>query len=180
MEEDANRDTNREKTDIVAVSPITGAELTRADSTKGGKQKSERKTIANRLKGRKYCNKSCVLWECPYAPLSFSKELNGKCALKQMPYTVQRKIVRLYLNGEKGIIEELREVLAEICQKVASGEDANLLRGYYRDVQDYIKIVYGEKTRLAADIKQEQKLSTKEMMKIIKRAIDENKSENKT
>ena len=169
----ANRDANREKTDVIAVSPLNGAKLTRADARLAGKKKSERKTIANRLKGRKYCNKGCVLWECPYASLSLSDQFNGKCALKCLPYSVQKRIIRLYIKGERGVIEELREILARIAEKVSIGEDPQPLRGYYRDIQDYIKIVYGEKKRLAGTIEHEHRLRTADIVRIIKRSRNE-------
>ncbi len=88
----SNRETNRKK-----APPI----LTKEDRIKGGKKKSKRKTLANRLKPRKYCNTKCPMYPCF---LQDQTLLNPKkeCILKQLPEESQRGIRQLFLQGQEG------------------------------------------------------------------------------
>ena len=110
------RETKPANSDIIAVSPITGSGITRAQASKGGMARTERKLIANSINTRKYCNKSCKLWPCPYMYLSHTSTIKGKCALKQLPYRIQIRIERLYLKGELGVVQELRNIIIKLAE----------------------------------------------------------------
>lgn len=173
------RETKPEKQEIVAVSPLTGATLTKKQSSKGGKAITDRKIIANSINTRKYCNNSCKLWPCPYMYLSHSSMIKGKCALKQLPHRTQIRIERLYLKGEFGVIQELRNIIIKLAEYADTENNIDALKDYFKALTEYIKIVYGEKTRLSAVLKEEneERLTTRDIMRIIRKADAEMEAE---
>ncbi|MCD6477198.1 MAG: hypothetical protein J7K26_03525 [Candidatus Aenigmarchaeota archaeon] len=174
------RETKPRNSDIVAYSPITGATITRAQASKGGRARTKRKFIANAFRRRIYCNKSCRLYPCPYMTLSFTIELDGRCAVKHMPYAIRERIVNFYLKGDLGLVNELRKILIKMAEYVDMDKDLKDLRIYEKILIDYIKILYGKKTRVeiltnAANFEQKQlamKKAEKWVRKIIKNCDD--------
>jgi len=120
--------------------------LTREDSIKGGKTKSRAKSYANYIKGRKKCSSRCNLYPCPFVSLSDSK-FEGKCALKEFPKKVQDRVLKLYVNGEEGIVKELMETLVNISMKADLENDLKSIRSYFYDLMNLKKTIYGEKVK---------------------------------
>ena len=170
-----------DNSDKPADKPVKRANWTpeeaRIYGRKGGSRSSSKKKFAASLRNIRKCSDKCPMYPCWAFPLTMEgAKFEGKCALKEFSPQFQNTTVDLYLKGERGFNRQMVEILCRTGVKVTTTEEDYKHLDYLISVK---KSIFGDKNKVEADIRQEQKLSTKEMMKIIKRAIDENGSENK-
>lgn len=127
-----------------------------ADRSKGGSVVSPMKIVANATRSRKWCSPDCLFADsCPMLPLSMSKEFtvtlpDGRvkqpCKLKDAPAGVQRRIHNMFLNGEEGLLSEIKGALFVAGTNLGSDVKERLM---YADALGRLhKTIYGEKSSL--------------------------------
>jgi len=128
--------------------------LTNEERSDGGKSLSPLKILANSMRRRKYCTVQCDFADmCPVLPLSMSKEEmlpNGKhpCKLKSAPKSMQRRIKNMFLNGEEGLLLEVKQSLFVVSTHL--GDDNKERMAYAESVLKLHKAMYGEKSQITA------------------------------
>ena len=129
-------------------------ELVQADRVKGGKSLSPLKILANSVRKRKYCTPECAFADaCPVLPLAMSREEllpNGKspCKLKTAPKSMQRRIQNMFLNGEEGLLLEIKQGLFVVSTHL--GDDNKERMQYADSLMKLHKTIYGEKSQITA------------------------------
>lgn len=129
---------------------------TTEDQSKGGSVVSPLKILANAVRSRKWCSTQCPFSDvCPMLPLSMSKEFavtfpDGRvkqpCKLKDAPAGVQRRIQNMFLNGEEGLLSEIKGTLFVAGTNLGSDVKERLM---YADALGRLhKTIYGEKSTL--------------------------------
>lgn len=98
--------------------------LSPEDSVKGGQQKSDRKTFANRFKSVKYCTQLCPLYPCVYVGMcqpSASRAAKGRraCIVKTLDAETQERLWRLLNPTEDNYRVVLTNLLSELHKLVA-------------------------------------------------------------
>lgn len=122
-----------------------------AGSSKGGLTKSPLRNLSIGLSVRKYCRVSCPVYPCVYAPMCRMDE-NGKklgrkealCAINQMDPKVRLRLARVLLNGERGIIDEMKGILIR-AGMIVNGSNLGELKEYFEMLAKFKKEVYGGK-----------------------------------
>ena len=135
--------------------------LTPEEWEKGGSSTSPLKCLANSIRKRKWCNLKCEFSiECPMLPLSMSKEfeiveeVNGvktvkhPCKLKEAPPGVRRRIQNMFLNGEEGLLTEIRSALFVAGTNL--GADVKERLAYADALGRLHKTIYGEKATMSS------------------------------
>jgi hypothetical protein len=125
------------------------------DRSKGGSVVSPLKILANSVRSRKWCSLNCPFADsCPMLPLSMSTEfevdVNGvkkhPCKLKDAPPGVQRRIQNMFLNGEEGLLTEIKGAIFVAGTNLGSDVKERLM---YADALGRLhKTIYGEKSTL--------------------------------
>ena len=141
--------------------------LSNADRSRGGKNVTPARAIANSLRSRKNCDNKCQLYPCPYQHLTYTSELKGACALKKMPIRVQRRIERLFLGGELETIKEYTDSLVSVATQVDSEEVKDKLKSkviYFDKLGEYIDRLYGDKHRVQLTGSIEGRLDLRELL----------------
>lgn len=128
--------------------------LTPAENSLGGSSSSPLKILANSVRRRKYCNVKCMFLDmCPVLPLAMSREErlpNGKqpCKLRDAPHAVQRRIKNMFLNGEEGLLLEIKQSLFVVSTNL--GQDNKERMQFADSLMKLHKSVYGEKSQITA------------------------------
>lgn len=128
--------------------------LTDGERSVGGKSLSPLKVLANSTRRRKYCSVQCAFADmCPVLPLSMSKEEmlpNGKqpCKMKSAPQSMQRRIQNMFLNGEEGLLLEIKQSLFVVSTHL--GDDNKERMQYADSLMRLHKSIYGEKSQLTS------------------------------
>jgi hypothetical protein len=128
--------------------------LTDGERAEGGKSLSPLKVLANSMRRRKYCSVQCSFADmCPVLPLSMSKEEmlpNGKqpCKMKSAPQSMQRRIQNMFLNGEEGLLLEIKQSLFVVSTHL--GDDNKERMQYADSLMKLHKSIYGEKSQLTS------------------------------
>jgi hypothetical protein len=124
---------------------------TTEEQSLGGKSLSPLKIVANSTRRRKYCNPECLFAEsCPMLPLSLSNDnvvvINGRprhpCKLKDAPTAIKRRIKNMFLNGEEGLLSEIKSTLFVTSTKL--GDDNKERLQYASALMNLHKNIYGE------------------------------------
>ena len=136
--------------------------VTLEDQKKGGAMVSPLKILANSTRNRKYCTQNCPFSDaCPMLPLSMSKEFEVKikngscevtkhpCKLKEAPPGVQRRIQNMFLNGEEGLLLEIKNALFVAGTNL--GSDVKERLAYADALGRLHKTVYGEKSSFSSN-----------------------------
>jgi len=131
------------------------------DRSLGGSSTSPLKCLANSVRNRKWCSSKCEFSEsCPMLPLSMSKEFDivdekrgykrilHPCKLKDAPAGVQRRIQNMFLNGEDGLLTEIRSALFVAGTNL--GADVKERLAYADAVGRLHKTIYGEKATMSS------------------------------
>jgi len=131
------------------------------DRSKGGSSTSPLKCLANSFRNRKWCHIGCEFAEaCPILPLSMSKEFEivdtskgykkifHPCKLKDAPAGVQRRIQNMFLNGEEGLLNEIRSALFVAGTNL--GADVKERLAYADALGRLHKTIYGEKATMSS------------------------------
>ncbi len=115
---------------------------------RGGKQTSERKQIMAKINRRKKCDSRCPLFDkCPLMPLAMSSE-DKACKLKQLPQPVKIKFYNLFLAGEEGLIQEIRQIVWRLMLKVEKEGDTKEMERLAKLLLELHKQLYGDKKKL--------------------------------
>jgi len=128
--------------------------LTDGERATGGKSLSPLKILANSIRRRKYCSVQCAFADmCPVLPLAMSKEEmlpNGKqpCKLKSAPQSMQRRIQNMFINGEEGLLLEIKQSLFVVSTHL--GNDNKERMAYADSLMRLHKSIYGEKSQLTS------------------------------
>ena len=141
--------------------PRHNFEFTREDGVRGGKvtaAESPMKAIASYMRARKYCDAMCPFYDsCPMLPLSMDspvvKEKNTKngivrqtkcvCKMRDAPVAIKRRIENMFLNGEDGLLNEIRGAL--FITSTTLGNDNKERMQYADTLMKFHRSVYGEK-----------------------------------
>lgn len=141
--------------------PRHNFELTSEDGRRGGKAtaaESPMKAIASYMRARKYCDAMCPFYDsCPMLPLSMDspvvKQKNTKngivritkylCKMKDAPVAIKRRIENMFLNGEDGLLNEIRGAL--FITSTTLGNDNKERLQYADSLMKFHRSVYGEK-----------------------------------
>jgi hypothetical protein len=98
--------------------PRQNHDFTQEDSVTGGQSQSPLKLLTTSMNRRKYCNIACPFADaCPMLPLSMAETVmvgtNKKhlCKLRDAPEAVKRRIKNMFMNGEEGLLSEIRTSL---------------------------------------------------------------------
>lgn len=87
---------------------------------------------------------------CPTLPLAMSAPPleNGKqpCKLKDAPKAIQRRIQNMFLNGEEGLLLEIKQTLFVTSTRL--GDDNKERMAYADSLMRLHKACYGEKSQL--------------------------------
>lgn len=127
------------------------------DKIKGGSQVTPMKILANSFRNRKWCNMKCEFSDvCPMLPLSMSKEqevnvagvMRHPCKLKEAPPGVQRRIQNMFLNGEDGLLNEIKNALFVAGTNL--GADVKERLAYADALGRLHKTIYGEKSTMSS------------------------------
>ena len=131
------------------------------DRSKGGSSISPLKCLANSFRNRKWCSAKCEFSEaCPMLPLSMSKEFEivdttrgynrtlHPCKLKDAPAGVQRRIQNMFLNGEDGLLAEIKSAL--FVAGTHLGADVKERLAYADALGRLHKTIYGEKATMSS------------------------------
>lgn len=124
------------------------------DRSKGGQQVTPLKVLANSVRSRKWCSTHCAFAEaCPMLAISMSKEyeVDGKhpCKLKDAPAGVQRRIKNMFLNGEEGLLLEIKNALFVAGTNL--GSDVKERLAYADSLGRLHKTIYGEKSSVSGN-----------------------------
>ena len=116
---------------------------------KGGKTVTEKRKLAQAIAKRKHCNMQCRIWDkCPLKHIASNTE--GKpCLVNKLPARVKRRFVHLFLEGEEGVINEIKETLYDLSSR--TNNNVELQIAYLDRLLKFYKTVYGAKTKLLAD-----------------------------
>jgi hypothetical protein len=124
---------------------------TAEEKSLGGKSLSPLKIVANSTRRRKYCGVQCLFAEsCPMLPISMSKEfeitVHGRprhlCQLKTAPTAIKRRIQNMFLNGEEGLLAEIKSTLFVTSTKL--GDDNKERLQYADSLMKLHRNIYGE------------------------------------
>jgi len=131
------------------------------EGIKGGSQVTPIKCLANSIRRRKWCTLKCEFSiDCPMLPLSMSNEFaiteeeNGRkvtrhpCKLKDAPPGVRRRIQNMFLNGEDGLLTEIRSALFVAGTNL--GADVKERLAYADALGRLHKTIYGEKSNVSS------------------------------
>ena len=130
--------------------PFT-SETAREAGAKGGKTITEKRRLAQSLAKRKYCSTECRIFEkCPFKAIAF-QDPDKICALKKLPDRVRRRFQRLFIDGEEGLIDEIKELLYEFSLEIDNEEDKKIKLAYLDRLLKFYQIVYGAKMKLLPD-----------------------------
>ena len=177
-----------------APNPVKGIfphKFTRADSIKGGRAKSAVKTLHAQMNTRVYCDSKCPLYlKCWVKDIlkksdikidpkevwkKFYNESNGrwKCALKGQSSRMQSATYNLFLNGEEGIIDMMRQVGIKLFAntKLLDNTDLRLL---LRDLKLMLDSFYGQKHRTELSGKVDL---TQEFMDAVRESVEDDATE---
>ena len=131
---------------------VQNHDFTTEERSKGGSALSPLKILANSVRRRKYCTVECPFADaCPVLPLAQSEwtddtKQRHPCKLKEAPPAIKRRIANMFLNGEEGLLSEIRTTLFVTSTKL---EDDNKERMAYADrLMKLHEILYGEKGTL--------------------------------
>ena len=122
------------------------------EQRKGGAALSPLKLLANSIRHRKYCSVECPFSDsCPMLPLSMSNEeiilVNGvkkhPCKMRDAPHAIKRRIANMFLNGEEGLLDEIRTAL--FVTSTGLGNDNKERMMYADTLMRFHKTIYGEK-----------------------------------
>lgn len=125
------------------------------EKSKGGASLSPMKILANSVRKRKYCTMECPFSDvCPMLPLSMAKDniiqvgekIKHPCKLKDAPSGVQRRIKNLFLEGEEGLLTEIRNALFVAGQGLSTDVKERL--AYSESLMKLHKTIYGEKSNI--------------------------------
>lgn len=110
------------------------------------------KVLMSSVARRKYCTLECPFADmCPTLPLAMSAPPleNGKqpCKLKDAPKAIQRRIQNMFLNGEEGLLLEIKQTLFVTSTRL--GDDNKERMAYADSLMRLHKACYGEKSQLA-------------------------------
>ena len=115
----------------------------------GGSQLSPLKILANNVRKRKYCSLECPFADaCPVLPLAQSEwtdetKKHHPCKLRDAPPAIKRRIANMFLNGEDGLLAEIKSTLFITSTKLA---DDNKERMAFSDrLMRLHELLYGEK-----------------------------------
>jgi len=146
---------------IIERDPRHNFVLTGEDGRRGGKvtaAESPMKAIASYMRARKYCDAMCPFYDsCPMLPLSMDspvvKEKNTKygvikttkylCKMRDAPVAIKRRIENMFLNGEDGLLNEIRGAL--FITSTTLGNDNKERMQYADTLMKFHRSVYGEK-----------------------------------
>lgn len=102
---------------VVVHDPRQNHDFSLEDQKKGGESKSPLKLLAISVNHRKWCTLQCPFADsCPMLPLAMAPEnrnQKGKyaCKLRDAPEAVKRRIKNMFMNGEEGLLSEIRTSL---------------------------------------------------------------------
>jgi len=127
--------------------------LTLEDRKKGGRSKS----IAKRLRDRKYCSSNCPLWDgCFLKSIAHQKEqrVNGKaiCLLKTSTLRSQDRVNRVLKEGKAGLVLELQENLLRLSHEVDLHPEIDTIKDYLKEIREAIGIIHGTKSQIEANV----------------------------
>ena len=135
----------------------------------GGKKQ----TIAQKMLNRKYCNTQCPIYEqCRYKHISHAnheaeldnarakgikkqsqlRKIKKKCALKQIPFSQQERILRFTLEGEEGIHRDLIDTVSRLADLVEQDPSPFNLRSYAKQLTEMHKCIYGDKHKIESKV----------------------------
>jgi hypothetical protein len=130
--------------------PRYNHELTRDENVKGGKSLSPLKVLANSVRHIKYCSMECPFSDtCPMLPLAMSETImvgirkKHPCKLKDAPQAVKRRISNMFLNGEEGLLTEIKTALFVTSTNL--GDDNKERMQYTDTLMRFHRSIYGEK-----------------------------------
>jgi hypothetical protein len=130
---------------------VQNHDLTADERSKGGKSLSPLKILANSVRRRKYCTVECAFADsCPVLPLAQSEwtdesKQHHPCKLRDAPPAIKRRIANMFLNGEEGLLSEIKSTLFVTSTKLA--DDNNERMQYADRLMKLHERIYGkEKT----------------------------------
>lgn len=134
---------------------VQNHDFTPEERSKGGSALSPLKILANSVRRRKYCTVECPFADaCPVLPLAQSEwtddtKQHHPCKLRDAPPAIKRRIANMFLNGEEGLLSEIKSTLFVTSTKLS---DDNQERMQYADrLMKLHERIYGkEKTFVAS------------------------------
>lgn len=115
---------------------------------RGGKQTSDRKKIISRINARRKCSSKCPFFDsCPLMPISFGSK-DKKCRLKDLPTHVKTKYYNLFLAGEEGLLQEIKQIVWKLIIYSEKEDNFKELERVSRILMDFYKLIYGEKRNI--------------------------------
>ena len=134
--------------------PRHNHDFTPEELSKGGKSLSPLKVLANSVRRMKYCSMECPFSDvCPMLPLALSEppiivntRVRHLCKLKDAPQAVKRRINNMFLNGEEGLLTEIKTALFVTSTNL--GNDNKERLQYADTLMRFHRSIYGEKGTL--------------------------------
>lgn len=131
--------------------------LTKSDSARGGRAKSERKTLANQLKSRKKCNSSCPIFPCPVQVVSSTQ--GNKCVFNTLSHEKRRLILRYFTMDKSEHILALNQTMSKLAFLTGSANRVEQ-RELAKTQIDHIKTLHGEKQEISGTLGTEPSASS--------------------
>lgn len=128
---------------------VQNHDLTPEERSKGGRSLSPLKILANSVRRRKYCTVECPFADsCPVLPLAQSEwtdesKQHHPCKLRDAPPAIKRRIANMFLNGEEGLLAEIKSTLFVTSTKLADDNKERL--AYADSLMKLHQRIYGEK-----------------------------------
>ena len=148
------QDSKQDKTKKKGYRGTKSHTLTNNDRIKGGRIKSDKKTLAVSLNRIVNCTATCPIYPCPVQIAS--KKYGGKCARKELPPEMRSLIMKYYSNNRTDHIDALNRTMMMLAL-YTKATDPKELREMAKVQMDYIKTVHGNKTDI--DMKVEGSLT---------------------
>jgi hypothetical protein len=138
--------------DVVQKDPRCNHDFDKEEMSTGGKSLSPLKVLANSMRHRKWCSVECPFSDsCPMLPLAMAKEeqiiikgvIKHPCKRRDAPVAVQRRIANLFLNGEEGLLNEIRTSIFVTSTNL--GNDNKERMQFTDTLMKFRNSIYGEK-----------------------------------
>jgi len=128
--------------------PPWNSETARAAQLKGAGVMSERRSVAQSLKNRKWCEPGCPLFiRCPFVGMSRTK-YEGRCALKRQDERIQGNTVDLLMNKDKMLDVMLRTLADMNWETLGSFRNKSV---FFDKVLALYQAIHGVKSKIEVE-----------------------------
>ena len=119
--------------------------LTKEENAKGGRARSLAKSLGKRLN----CDKKCqIYFDCPFMPVSqedpkFKKGKKRMCALRTMPYDIQKRVTDLFAGGRGDMVKVLMRLLYDLQNKAKLDGSWKSTQAAVKETREIMDSIYG-------------------------------------